>query len=60
MAALFTTALAVSQAQDTTVAALQATAPTVKRWGGIVLLGVGVWFVLLAVFADFFAGIFPV
>ncbi|MGH8945480.1 MAG: hypothetical protein ACRDVL_04965 [Acidimicrobiia bacterium] len=35
-------------------------APTIKRWGGWILLAVGVWLVALAVFADFFAGLFPV
>jgi hypothetical protein len=32
----------------------------VKRWGGWVLAGVGGWFIALAVFADFFADVFPV
>jgi hypothetical protein len=32
----------------------------VKRWGGVILIGVGLWFVMLSVFAVFFAGLFPV
>jgi hypothetical protein len=57
---MFAAAFTVSRAQETTVERIQARAPTVKRWGGGVLVAVGVWFVSLAVFADFFAGIFPV
>lgn len=37
-----------------------ASAPTVKRWGGYVLVIVGLWFVALGVFADVFARVFPV
>jgi len=32
----------------------------VKRWGGHVLITLGLWFIALAVFADFFAELFPV
>jgi hypothetical protein len=39
---------------------IQAIAPAVKRWGGRILIGVGVWFIATAVFADFFADLFPV
>ena len=39
---------------------LQAGAPTVKRWGGIVLVVLGAWFVALGVFAHAFARLFPV
>ncbi len=57
---MFTAAFTVSRAQDATVDRFQDAAPTIKRWGGAVLIAVGVWFVTLAVFADFFARIFPV
>ncbi|CAN5850286.1 hypothetical protein BH24ACT15_BH24ACT15_17650 [soil metagenome] len=57
---MFVTSFTVAQAQDSTVARLQANAPTVKRWGGLVLIAVGLWFMALAIFADFFARIFPV
>ncbi len=57
---MFTAAFTVSRAQDTTVDRIQNAAPTIKRWGGAVLIAVGVWFITLAVFADFFARIFPV
>lgn len=60
IALMFTAAFTVSRAQESTVERIQASAPAVKRWGGVVLIAVGVWFVTLAVFADFFAQIFPV
>lgn len=60
MALMFIAALTVSRAQESTVSRIQASAPAVKRWGGAVLILVGVWFVSLAVFADFFARVFPV
>jgi hypothetical protein len=34
-------------------------APTVKRWGGRLLVVVGTWFVALGVFAEIFADTFP-
>jgi hypothetical protein len=32
----------------------------VKRWGGRIFVAVGIWFLALAVFAHFFAHLFPV
>jgi len=55
---MFTLALIVGAAQDRTVKALKANAPTVKAWGGRIMLFVGVWFIALAIFADFFADVF--
>ncbi len=57
---MFVLALVVGAAQQRTVDALKAGAPTVKRWGGRVLVIVGVWFITLGVFSDFFADVFPV
>jgi cytochrome c biogenesis protein CcdA len=57
---MFTLALAVAAAQDRMVAAVRARVAEVKRWGGWILIFVGVWFILLAVFADFFGRLFPV
>lgn len=51
---------AVGTAQECVVARLRANAPAVKRWGGYILIGVGAWFIILSVFADFFSRIFPV
>lgn len=57
---LFAAAASVASAQERTVQRLEASAPAIKRWGGAVLIVVGVWFILLAVFADVFARVFPV
>ena len=56
---MFTLALTIGAAQQRTVEAMKVGAPTVKRWGGRVLLLVGAWFIALGVFADFFANVFP-
>lgn len=60
MACLFAAATGVAGAERSTLERIEARAPQVKRWTGWVVLGVGVWFLLLAVFADFFAELFPV
>jgi len=57
---MFGLALTIATAQERTVAAIEARAGAVKRWGGRVLLIVGAWFVALGVFADAFARLFPV
>lgn len=57
---VFTAAFGVGKAQDETIERIKARAPQIKKWGGWILTGVGVWFLVLATFADFFAGIFPV
>lgn len=57
---VFAAAFGVAGAQDQTIKNIRAHAPRVKRWGGWVLVTVGAWFLSLAVFADFFADIFPV
>lgn len=60
VALVFIAAFGVAKAQDQTIERIRAQAPRVKKWGGWVLVTVGTWFLALAVFADFFAGIFPV
>jgi hypothetical protein len=57
---MFTLALVLAAAQERTAEALRAGAPAVKRWGARILVTVGVWFVILGVFADEFAGVFSV
>ncbi len=47
-------------AQERLGGRLEAAGPTMKRWGGWILVLVGTWFVALGVFADFFARVFPV
>lgn len=60
IALVFAAAFWVARAQDETIERIKTQAPTVKRWGGGILVAVGVWFLTLALFADFFADIFPV
>jgi hypothetical protein len=57
---LFAAAFGVARTEEATLDRVKAQAPTVKRWGGRILIAVGVWFLILAVFADFFEEIFPV
>ena len=57
---VFTAAFLVADAEESTLDRIKVQAPTVKRWGGRILIAVGLWFLALAVFAEFFAGIFPV
>lgn len=57
---MFVLAFALAAGQERTGEALRAGAPAVKRWGGRILVLLGVWFVLLGVFADQFADVFSV
>ena len=57
---MFAAAFTVARAEDSTLERIKIQAPTVKRWGGRLLIAVGVWFLILAIFADYFERIFPV
>lgn len=57
---MFSLSLAVATAQEGLVSTLRAHVAQVKGWGGWLLIAVGLWLVALTLFADFFAGIFPV
>jgi len=57
---LFGLALAVGTAQDALVEAIRARGPQAKHWGGAILVLVGVWFLILAIWADAFADVFEV
>jgi hypothetical protein len=57
---MFVLAFAITSAQETVVTSVRARLGEVKRWGGWILTVVGAWFILLAIFTDFFAAIFPV
>jgi hypothetical protein len=56
----FGAAFVVSWSKEGTLPRLQAGAPTVKRWGGVVLVILGGWFIATGVFAHAFARVFPV
>lgn len=57
---LFSLAAAVASAQERVVTTLQASVIQVKRWGGWVLIGIGLWTLALAIWAEEFARVFPV
>jgi hypothetical protein len=57
---MFALAFVIASAQEQVITFIRAHIGQVKRWGGWILVIVGAWFILLAIFADFFAGIFPV
>ena len=56
----FAAAGSIALAHERVTERIGASAPTVKRWGGYVVVIVGLWFVALGLFADFFARVFPV
>ena len=60
MACVFAAATGVAHAEQATLLRIEARAPQVKRWTGFVVMGVGAWLLVLAPFADTFAGLFPV
>lgn len=57
---MFALAILIGAAQQRVVETLKAGTQRVKQWSGLVLLLVGSWLIALAVWADFFARIFPV
>jgi hypothetical protein len=57
---VFAASFTVARAQDETISRIKAHAPRVKKWGGWILVTVGIWFLTLATFAGFFADVFPV
>ena len=60
MVLAFGAALFVARAQERVAERIGASAPAIKRWGGHILVTVGLWLVALGVFSDFFARVFPV
>ncbi|HSM58842.1 MAG TPA: hypothetical protein VK879_21995 [Candidatus Sulfomarinibacteraceae bacterium] len=57
---MFALAFLIGAAQEQMVAALKASTQQMKRWSGVVLLLVGAWLIVLAIWAQFFARVFPV
>lgn len=56
----FSLATGIALAQEKVISSIHARTQDVKRWGGYILVGVGIWFISLTVFVDFFASIFSV
>ena len=57
---VFSLAFLIASAQERVIRIAKLQSRTVKYWGGVILLGVGGWTVLLGLFANFFATLFPV
>lgn len=57
---LFGLAAATALAQKQVITTLQTSVGNVKRWGGWVLIGIGLWTLSLAIWAEQFSHIFPV
>lgn len=57
---LFGLAAAIALAQKQVITTLQTSVGNVKRWGGWVLIGIGLWTLSLAIWAEQFSHIFPV
>jgi len=57
---MFVLSLAIAFAQEQLVDTLRASLVQIKRWGGGILILVGSWLIILALFAQTFVRIFPV
>lgn len=60
VALMFTLAVLLATAREGLVDTIKDGAPTIKAWGGRILILVGAWFITLGAFADYFSNIFPV
>ena len=57
---MFGLSLVIATAQEQIVGALRANVIQVKRWGGVILMLIGLWLITLGIWANTFAQIFPV
>lgn len=57
---MFALAILIGSAQQELVATLKEGTQRIRRWSGIVLLVIGTWLIVLAIWADFFARFFPI
>lgn len=53
-------AFLVGAAQERVINFLKGGTQQVKQWGGVILMLVGAWLIALALWASFFAQVFPV
>jgi hypothetical protein len=60
MILMFGLSFAIAFAQERLVDTLSASVVSIKKWGGRILILVGLWLLVLAVFAQAFAQLFPV
>lgn len=57
---MFGLAVLVGAAQEWVVNMIKAGTSNVRRWSGVVLVGIGLWLLALTIWADLFARFFPV
>ena len=57
---MFALALTIALAQEQLVATMKAKTAEVKQWGGRILILVGIWLVILGIWANALTQIFPV
>jgi cytochrome c biogenesis protein CcdA len=57
---MFVLSFTIAFAQERLVDTLRTSVVSIKRWGGRILILVGIWLIILAIFAQTFARIFPV
>lgn len=57
---MFALALSIALAQEQLVATMKARTSKVKQWGGRILILVGIWLIILGIWANAWAQIFPV
>lgn len=58
-ALMFLLAFAIALAQENLVARLRVRAGRIKKWGGRIMVLVGMWLIILAIWADFFGQLLP-
>ena len=59
-ALMFSLSVAIAKAQDSLVGQLRANTAKIKIWGGRVLIIVGAWLIVLAIWSDFFVELLPI
>lgn len=57
---MFGLSMLIAAAQEQIVGILRANVTQVKRWGGAILILVGLWLIALGIWVETFAQIFPV
>jgi hypothetical protein len=57
---MFALSLSIAFTRKRLIETLKAETVIIKKWGGRALIIIGLWLIILAVWADMFARIFPV
>ena len=57
---MFALSLGIATAQERFVGTLREKVFFVKKWGGYILILVGLWLIMLSIWTTFFVSVFPV